>query len=98
MNKTDKNQGKDKKNFDWLPTTILFFKYSAWIVAPLIAALYIGRWLDEKYKTEPWLFLASVGISFLVSMVGLVMETYRGYRDLEGKNDENVKIKNQNVK
>lgn len=85
MNGINQNGEKNKKKFDWLPTTILFFKYSAWIVAPLIMALYVGKWLDGKYHTEPWLFLISVGVAFFISMVGLVIEAFRSFKSLEKK-------------
>lgn len=84
----DKSSEPKKEKYTWLPTATLFFKYSSWIVFPLILALYLGKWLDNKYKTEPWLFLAAVGIAFLISMGGLVNETYREY----GKLDKNKKL------
>ena len=53
---------------------LLFGRLSGWIAGPIIAALFIGKWLDKKYDSEPWIFLASVGIAFIISSVGIVRE------------------------
>jgi F0F1-type ATP synthase assembly protein I len=58
----------------WQPGMLLFGRLSGWIAGPIIAALFIGRWLDKKYDSEPWIFLASVGIAFVISSVGIVKE------------------------
>jgi len=65
---------KDKKTNNNLDAKLLFLfaKLSSWIVAPVLIAIFIGKWLDEKYNTEPLLFLASVGIAFIISMIGLI--------------------------
>ncbi len=59
---------------------------SGWIAFPIILALFIGKWLDRRYDSEPWLFLLSVGISFLVSMYGLLINAIKELKRLE-KND-----------
>ncbi len=56
---------------------MMFLKLSVWITAPVIIAMYLGKWLDEKYQTEPWLFLSSIGIAFIISMIGLIRSTSR---------------------
>ncbi len=58
----------------WQPGMLLFGRLSGWIAGPIIAALFIGKWLDKKYDSEPWIFLASVGIAFIISSVGIVRE------------------------
>lgn len=54
---------------------LLFGRLSGWIAGPIIVALFIGKWLDKKYNSEPWLFLASVAVAFVVSSVGIVRES-----------------------
>jgi len=68
----------------------LFFTTTAWIVGPVFVGTIIGKWLDKKFGMEPWLFLASVGICFLVSMFGLIVNALREFKDIEAdsKNDE----------
>ena len=70
----------------WQPALILFAKFSGWIVVPVIAGAFIGKWLDNRYETEPWLFLALVGFAFLISMFGLIKNVAEEYRKIEDKN------------
>jgi F0F1-type ATP synthase assembly protein I len=59
----------------WEPGMVLFTRLSGWIAGPIIAALFVGKWLDKKYDSEPWLFLISVGLAFIVSSIGIVKES-----------------------
>lgn len=69
----------------WQPAMIMFLKLSAWIATPVIAALYLGKWLDKKFATEPWLFLLAMGAAFLISMLGLVKNTLAEYKKIEAQ-------------
>ncbi len=73
----------------WQPALVMFFKFSGWIAAPLIIALYVGKWLDKKYGTEPWLFLASVGVAFVISIVGLIVTVFRDFKRIEKESKSN---------
>lgn len=67
---------KDKQeNPWWQPGMLLFGRLSGWIAGPIVAALFIGKWLDKRYDSEPWIFLASVAIAFIISSVGIVRES-----------------------
>ncbi|HMN19044.1 MAG TPA: AtpZ/AtpI family protein, partial [Candidatus Moranbacteria bacterium] len=46
---------------------------SGWIALPILSAVMVGKWLDRKFQSAPWLLLISVGIAFVVSMVALVV-------------------------
>jgi F0F1-type ATP synthase assembly protein I len=70
----------------WQPAMILFAKLSGWIAGPIIIALFIGKWLDKKYGTEPWLFLLSVGIAFVFSTFGIVRDSLREMKRIEEDN------------
>ena len=71
----------------WQPAVIMFTKLSAWIAAPVVIALFLGKWLDKKYNSEPWLLLICVGAAFVISVIGLVKESVAEYRKI-GKMDE----------
>lgn len=77
----------------WQPAVLMFARLSGWIAGPVIVAIFLGKWLDKKYSTEPWLFLLSVGIAFAVSMVGIVRDTKKemGKIEKENKNNKNNK-------
>ena len=78
----------------WQPALILFAKFSVWIVVPVIAGALIGKWLDDRYGTEPFLFLATVGFAFLISMFGLIKNVIEEY----GKIEKDVQKDNKDSK
>lgn len=87
----------DKKNQPWWqPHLVLFFELSGWIVVPVLMGVYIGRWLDERYNTEPWLFLVFVGVSFVISMIAIVSKTIKLMDQItkESKKDESRRESN----
>lgn len=75
----------------WQPAVIMFARMSAWVALPVILALFIGRWLDKKYGTEPVLFLAIVGFAFLISIFGLVKNVKKEYGKIEKEIQEKRK-------
>lgn len=68
---------------------------SGWIAFPVIIALYLGKWLDQKFGTAPWLFLATIAVFFLISMYGLITSTLREFKsiDKDGKINKNKELK-----
>lgn len=67
----------------WQPALVMFAKFSGWIFIPLLFGLYLGKWLDKKYGTEPWLFLTSVGMAFAISIVGLIISVLKDFKRIE---------------
>ncbi len=59
---------KNKKPW-WEPGLALFFRIFTSTVIPIILALYIGKYLDDKYHTTPWIFLGLTLIAFLISII-----------------------------
>jgi len=94
LNNDSKNEAK--KEAWWQPAIILFFRFSAWIVAPVLLGVFVGKWLDRKYDSEPWLFLLSVGIAFVISMFGLIYSVVKEYARIEKENIKNKKDKDGN--
>lgn len=64
----------------WQPGMELFLKLSGWIGGPVIVGVFVGKYLDRKYGTAPWLFLGCVGFSFVISMVALI---YIGFKEIK---------------
>ena len=84
------NHKKDEKNKAWWqPALVMFIRLSVWIAVPIILAMYFGRWLDNKYDSEPWLFLISIGVAFFVSMIGLVKNTVDEYKKIDKEFNKN---------
>ena len=86
MEDGNKSFENNSKQAWWQPALILFAKFSGWIVVPVIAGAFIGKWLDNRYETEPWLFLASIGFAFLISMFGLIKNVKEEYKKIENIN------------
>jgi F0F1-type ATP synthase assembly protein I len=62
---------------------------SGWIAFPIIIGLFVGTWLDEKFGTAPWLFIATISFAFVVSMYGLISNSLREFKILEREAREN---------
>lgn len=69
----------DSEKSWWQPAFILFVRLSAWIAVPVLIAVFIGKWLDRKYESEPWMLLITVGVAFVVSMIGIVKNAVAEY-------------------
>ena len=67
----------------WQPAVMMFAKLSGWIAAPIIIALYLGKWLDKKYDSAPRLLMICIAIAFFTSMIGLVKETVKEYKKID---------------
>lgn len=78
----DKKSVKDKDNF-FQSGLRLATMLSGWLIGPIIGALFLGRFLDAKYQTAPWLFLACLGVAFLITSFGIVREAFAFIRTIE---------------
>ena len=88
-NKNDKNGSNAENNYWWSQGLILFARFSSWIIAPVLLGVFLGRWLENKFGGGQFIFLATVGVSFLISMAGLVLETTKEYRRIEEESKKN---------
>lgn len=87
------NESKENKAPWWQPGLILFMKLSGWIAGPIIIAVFVGKWLDRKYNSEPWLFLVSVGVAFFLSMFGIIRDSMREIKKIENEAKANKEKK-----
>lgn len=69
----------------------LLINTTAWIVGPVLVGILVGKILDQKFKTDPWLFLISVGVCFLVSMFGLIRNALKEFKSIEEEYGEKEK-------
>lgn len=83
---------EDKNNSPWWqPAILMFARLSGWIAGPVIVAIFLGKWLDKKYSTEPWLFLLSVGVAFAISMIGIVRNTMKEMKKIDKQETKDKK-------
>jgi F0F1-type ATP synthase assembly protein I len=65
---------------------------SSWIIAPIILALVLGKWLDNYFHTAPILFLSLAGFAFIISIFGIfktVSKYAKKIESLSNKKDGN---------
>jgi F0F1-type ATP synthase assembly protein I len=82
----------------WQPGVVLFTRLSGWIAGPVIIAVFVGKWLDNKYNTAPWLFLLTVGIAFAISMFGIVREAMTELKKIDRENEKKKAEEEKNKK
>lgn len=90
------NQNKTPEKPWWQPGIILFGRLSGWIVGPILIAVFVGKYLDQKYQTHPWLFLLSVGAAFIFSMFGIVRDSLREMKRIE-KEEKDKKAEKEKI-
>jgi F0F1-type ATP synthase assembly protein I len=56
---------------------------TGWILVPAVAGGLLGTWLDGKYGTAPWLFLLILGLSFIISIVGVARIALSEFRRID---------------
>lgn len=82
----------------WQPAMVLFVEVGGWIAGPVIIAMFVGQWIDERYGSAPVGYFGAVGVAFIVSVIGLVRTSLRAMRDMEQlARRENVKSGQENV-
>jgi F0F1-type ATP synthase assembly protein I len=71
----------------WQPAILLFGKISIWIGGPLLVALFLGKYLDRRFDTKPWIFLGLAALAFYFSCF-MIVKIIRAYIKLEKETRE----------
>lgn len=69
----------------WQEPLSIFSRLSGWILLPLVVGTLLGRWLDTKYSSGSKWFLTVIGISFIISMIGLVVQAKKEFKKFPPK-------------
>lgn len=75
----------------WQPGLLLFLKLSSWIAGPILAAVFLGKFLDRQFDTEPWIFLSLTALAFLFSTFAIVFIYIKEMKKIEDKDKEATK-------
>ncbi len=87
---------ENEKNY-WLQVGLkMFAESSGWIAVPIVGALFLGRWLDNKYDSQPLFFLCLVVLAFIISSVGIARVGIKYMKMIE-KNETNSHKTQPNV-
>ena len=82
----DKNNQGEK--YWWSAGLALFSRLSAWIVGPILLAIFVGKKLDDKFESAPWLFLLSVGVAFVISISAMVRIGLKEFGKIDSETKE----------
>ena len=82
----EKNNSKEKTKTDWRQAIQIFSEISTWVIVPIVVALVLGKYLDSRYETEPWIFLSLTGFSFVVSIGGIAKILAKYIKEIEKEN------------
>jgi F0F1-type ATP synthase assembly protein I len=69
----------------WQEPLNIFSRLSGWVILPLIVGMLLGRWLDRRYSSEPKWFLIVIGIAFIISTIGLVIQAKSEFKKISSK-------------
>ena len=84
------SQPKNKKA--WVSSLNLAFQLGYTIAIPLVALTLLGRFLDKKFGTSPWLLIAGVIISLIITSWFIFIKINRIMSDLDRCEREEKKI------
>jgi F0F1-type ATP synthase assembly protein I len=70
----------------WKPGVEIFSQASGWIAGPIILALVLGKYLDGRFDTKPWIFIGLTGFAFLISSFGIIKVVTRYMKKIEEEN------------
>jgi len=83
MDKAEKDN-KNQADKEWLRKALtIFAETTGWIAFPVVGALFLGRWLDEKQGTEPLYFLSITALAFIISSIGIGMTGVKYLKQIE---------------
>ena len=67
----------------WQSGVTVFAEVTGWIALPIVTALYLGRYFDEKYNSYPWFFLGLTASAFIITSVGIVRVAMKYIKQIE---------------
>ncbi len=74
----------------------MWAKMSGWIIAPAIAAPFVGRSLDEKFQTDQLFFITLMVLSFIVSIIGITKISKNYIAEMDKESEKLKQSKKQN--
>jgi len=89
---------QETNNQWWQSALMIFIRLSAWVGVPILAAVWLGKWLDKKFASEPLIFLTAVGLAFLISTFGLIKEAVAEFKKAEKPSGDQLEGRSEQEK
>jgi len=51
------------------------------LAVTIIAGFYVGKWLDNRFHTEPWFLVVGILMGLLIGMLGVIQIISRFWKD-----------------
>ncbi|MEK6827087.1 MAG: AtpZ/AtpI family protein, partial [Nanoarchaeota archaeon] len=68
------------------PAVELFRRGSGSIIVPVVLALIIGKYFDNRLGTKPWIFLGLTLIAFIISSYSIIRTVSLYMKKIEEEN------------
>lgn len=82
-------ENNDKKGFTFKNEYMkVFTNISAWIVGPVLVSLFVGKYLDRKFNSSPWILGVALALSFTVSMIAIVKIAAKYSKEVDKKDGD----------
>ncbi|MFA6513874.1 MAG: AtpZ/AtpI family protein [Patescibacteria group bacterium] len=85
------------KNDSWGLALRIMARISGWIAFPVLLGVFLGKWLDRRFDTEPFLFIITVAVCFVISMYGLVINALKEFKKIEDESKAEKKLQTEKV-
>ncbi len=81
---------QQKDNRPWFGTVGPFLTVGIQLAVTVVVLFFLGRWLDEKFGTAPWLMLAGLFVGIVGGMIKFVKSAMELGReeDAQDKHDK----------
>ena len=94
MDKFEKPQKMEEKNQVWSALS-LAWQLGYTIAIPLVVLALVGRLLDKRFGTSPWLLLTGIFLSLIVSTFAVYYKTVKILGETEGEIKKSQKTEDQ---
>ena len=93
------NEDNKTKELWYMPAVRMVAGASGWFAGPIIIALILGKYLDNKYDSDPWFLIGLTGVAFIFSIFGILKILTKYLKEIEREADEKKKLleENQNL-
>ena len=79
-------QDEEREKFSLMRQAAVLSAIPGFLVVPPVAGVLLGRWLDERFHTAPWLLLVFLLLGF-GSGVRLTLRTLKTVREMQERDD-----------
>ncbi|MEP7027593.1 MAG: AtpZ/AtpI family protein [Candidatus Eisenbacteria bacterium] len=77
---------EEREKFSLMRQAAILSAIPGFLVVPPVVGVLVGRWLDQRFHTAPWLLLVFLLLGF-GSGIRLIVRTLRQAREMQERDD-----------